>query len=230
MASGLKIGRFWQHKVLLLLFTASAVFSIFWLACSYFVPDSCPSAKVMVDTIGLRNGDLLFRNGYGAESRFVTGVSNGDYSHIALAYRGQDGWKAVHAVPGETESIRDVDFLKCEPIETFYQPERACSGAFARVDCTDSLAWQALSFALDKVKRRFSFDHSYTLDDSSQYYCTELIYRAYLQVGINLADERRHEMPMPGTDGLFIFPSDILASPFICKVRKLPVCQIGPTQ
>ena len=155
--------------------------------------------------------------------------NNHFHSGIDFKTQGVEG-KAVHAVPGESQNIHDKDFLKCEPIEDFYQQNRACSGAFARVDCTDSIAWQALSFALDKVKRKFSFDHSYLLDDSNQYYCTELIYRAYLQAGINLADERRHEMPMPGTDGRFIFPSDILASPLIRKVRKLAVCQMGTTQ
>lgn len=230
MTSWMKNGRFGRHKGFLLLFAAVAIFTILQLSYSYFTTVRYPSAKVIVDTTDLRNGDLLFRNGYGAESRFVTGVSNGDYSHIAFAYRGEDGWKAVHAVPGESQNIHDKDFLKCEPIEDFYQQNRACSGAFARVDCTDSIALQALSFALDKVKRKFSFDHSYLLDDSNQYYCTELIYRAYLQAGINLADERRHEMPMPGTDGRFIFPSDILASPFIHKVRKLAVYQMGTTQ
>ena len=47
--------------------------------------------RVIIDTAELRNGDLLFRNGNGVESRFVTRVGGGEYSHIAMAYRNENG-------------------------------------------------------------------------------------------------------------------------------------------
>lgn len=191
----------------------------------YFPHEKIDHSIVLFDTTGLRNGDLLFRNGNGGESRFVTGISNGIYSHIALAYKDSTGWKAVHAVPGETEDIHATDYLKCEPIDDFYQYERACAGAMARVDCPDSLAEKALAFALDKVERRFAFDHYYKLEDTTTYYCTELVYYAYLSVGLNLADERRHHLPMPQTDGVFVFPSDILDSPHIRFSKAMPTAE-----
>ena len=187
----------------------------------YFPHQKIDHSTVLFDTTGLRNGDLLFRNGNGGESRFVTGISNGIYSHIAMAYKDSTGWKAVHAVPGETEDIHATDYLKCEPIEDFYQYDRACAGAVARVNCPDSLAEKALAFALDKVERRFAFDHHYKLEDTTTYYCTELVYWSYLHVGINLADERRHNLPMPQTDGIFVFPSDILDSPHILFSKEM---------
>ncbi|MBO5134262.1 MAG: hypothetical protein J6C15_03820 [Bacteroidaceae bacterium] len=194
----------------------------------FFPHQKISHSTVLFDTTGLRNGDLLFRNGNGGESRFVTGISNGIYSHIALAYRDSTGWKAVHAVPGETENVRDTDYLKCEPIEDFYQYERACAGAMARVNCPDSLAERALDYALDKVKRRFAFDHHYKLEDTTTYYCTELIYWAYLTVGINLADDRRHHLPTPQTDGVFVFPSDILSSPHILFSKAMQTSDEPP--
>lgn len=177
--------------------------------------------QVVIDTSELRSGDLLFRNGNGVESRFVTGVSGGEYSHIAFAYKSGAGWMAVHAVPGETENAKDIDTLKSEPIELFFHHERARSGAIARVRCTDETALKAAEYAIDKVKRGFAFDHSYSLDDTTEYYCTELIYRAYLTQGIDLAEERRHELPMPGTEGYFIFPSDILSSKHMLHIKQL---------
>jgi uncharacterized protein YycO len=179
------------------------------------------NTQVVVDTSGLRNGDLLFRNGNGMESRLVTGMSGGEYSHIAFAHKSDAGWMAVHAVPGETENIKDIDTLKSEPIELFFHNERARSGAIARVNCTDETAMQAVEYAIDKVKRKFAFDHGYSLEDTTEYYCTELIYRAYLTQGIDLAEERRHELPMPGTEGYFIFPSDILNSKHMLFTKQL---------
>ena len=176
---------------------------------------------VLIDTAGIRCGDLLFRNGNGVESRVVTGMSNGEYSHIAIAHKGPEGWMAIHAVPGETEKHSDTDYLKVEPIEDFYKHERARSGAIARVRCSNETAMEAVKYALDKVERKFAFDHDYKLADTSEYYCTELIYHAYLTQGIDLAEDRRHELPMPGTEGFFIFPSDILNSKHIETVKQL---------
>lgn len=204
----------WLLAALMVFFLLGWVFLIFPM-------NSRSSVRVLVDTTELRNGDLLFRNGNGAESRFVTGISNGLYSHIGMAYQDGTGWKVVHAVPGETEDVHDIDYLKCEPIDDFFLPERACAGAMARVNCSDSLAEKALLYALDKVTRKFAFDHRYQLEDTTTYYCTELVFRAYLQVGINLADDRRHAMPMPTTDGVFIFPSDILFSPHIALAQEM---------
>ena len=166
--------------------------------------------QVVIDTSDLRSGDLLLRNGLGTESRFVTGLSNGEYSHIAIAYKDTGGWYAIHAVPGETPHPKDTDYLKCEPIEEFYKYDRAQAGAVARVDCSTDVAIKAVAFALDKVKRKFQFDHKYRLADTTEYYCTELIHQAYLTAGIDLAGDRRHELPMPETETYFIFPSDIL--------------------
>lgn len=182
--------------------------------------------QVVIDTTGLRSGDLLLRNGLGTESRFVTGLSNGEYSHIAIAYKDTGGWYAIHAVPGETPHPKDTDYLKCEPIEEFYKYDRAQAGAVARVDCSTDVAIKAVAFALDKVKRKFQFDHKYRLADTTEYYCTELIHQAYLTAGIDLAGDRRHELPMPGTETYFIFPSDILESQHISSIKQLKALQI----
>ena len=102
--------------------------------------------QVVIDTTELRSGDLLLRNGLGTESRFVTGLSNGEYSHIAIAYKDTGGWYAVHAVPGETPHPKDTDYLKCEPIEEFYKQDRAKAGAIARVNSPTDAAIKAVAF------------------------------------------------------------------------------------
>ncbi len=211
-----------KRKLIFLVLSIIIIPSVIFLFCIFSPIERQPHSSVLIDTTELRNGDLLFRNGNGGESRLITSISNGDYSHIAMAYRDLEGWKAVHAVPGETENIKDTDYLKSEAIEDFYKYERANGGAIAKVNCHDSLANKALAFALDKVKRKFVFDHNYRLADTTEYYCTELIYQAYITVGINLADDRRHELPMPSTEGRFIFPSDILCSPHISSIKVLP--------
>ena len=173
---------------------------------------------VQYDTIGLRNGDLLFRNGCGYESHVVTNMSAGDYSHIGIAYRTAEGWCVIHAVPGEAEE-GEPEVLKCEAIAEFYRCDRAKAGACARVHCADSLADAAARHAMRLVERRVEFDDDCELEDSSQLYCTELVRLVYADCGVDLCEERRHKAPIIAK-GEVIYPEDIWKSPFIIQKKE----------
>lgn len=175
--------------------------------------------QVVIDSTGLRNGDLLLRNGRSGVSSIVTTVSQGDFSHIGLALHTSSGWQVIHAVPSETAHPDSPDILKCEAIETYYQKDRAVKGARAQVNCPDHMAQQAVQLALKKVKEHTEFDHHYNLEDTTELYCTELIWHVYKSIGIDLAENRRHEMIIPGTSNQFLFPSDIWNSRFLKKKR-----------
>ena len=155
----------------------------------------------------IRSGDLLFRMGYGASSRVVVTVGGGQYSHIGIAMVVPEGIKVVHAVPGEGSD--GIDKVRCDDIEVFYSVDRASAGAAARVSCPDSIALSAVAVAYEKNLSSVPFDHKYNLDDTTSLYCTELIWMAYRKNGIDLADERRHELVIPGHTLSLIFPEDI---------------------
>lgn len=174
--------------------------------------------KVSYDTTGLRNGDLLFRNGCGYESKVVTNLSSGNYSHIGMAYHAPSGWCVIHAVPGEAAE-GEPEYLKCESIAEFYRVDRATAGACARVNCTDSLADAAVRHALQLVERRVVFDNDYDLDDSSQLYCTELIRLVYAGCGVDLCEERWHKAPIIA-NGPVIYPEDIWQSPLLTHKKE----------
>lgn len=174
--------------------------------------------RVQYDTVGLRNGDLLFRNGCGYESHVVTNMSAGDYSHVGIAYRTEEGWCVIHAVPGEAEE-GEPEVLKCESIAEFYRCDRAKAGACARVHCADSLADAAARHAMRLVERRVEFDNDYDLEDSSQLYCTELVRLVYADCGVDLCEERRHKAPIIAK-GEVIYPEDIWKSPFIIQKKE----------
>lgn len=170
-----------------------------------------------------REGDLIFRCGYGAESRFVTVASRSVYSHIGLIHYDEASgeWMAVHAVPGEAPA-GEREVLKTEPLRDFFASERAEKGAWARVDCPDSVAAAAAAYALDKVAQRVEFDNDYALDDTTNFYCTELVWQAYLHQGIDLGDGRRHDVPtVVCKDGSCLFPSDIEECSNIIFVQPL---------
>lgn len=172
--------------------------------------------QVMYDTTELRNGDLLFRNGIGIESRVVTGFSDGKFSHIGIAYHNGTQWNVIHAVPGENEK-GEPEYLKCEPISDFYCKFRAKFGGSARVGCSDSIANIIAEKAHHIVNRKVVFDNNYDINDTSELYCTELVRLVYLAQHIDLCEDRWHRIPIINTKAHVIFPEDIWNSPLIIK-------------
>ena len=200
----------------------SKVIGILWIMTLLIAVMSCSnrtfdsSAQVMYDTTELRNGDLLFRNGIGYESRVVTGLSDGKFSHIGIAYHNGKQWNVIHAVPGENEQGEPV-YVKCEPISEFYQRSRAKLGGSARVSCTDSIANIIAERALNIVNRKVVFDNDYEINDTTELYCTELVRHVYLAQDIDLCEDRWHRIPILNTKAHVIFPEDIWNSPLIEK-------------
>ena len=167
-----------------------------------------------------REGDVVFRNGLGAESRAVVITSHGRYSHVGLLHRdsASSQWQVVHAVPGEDEP----EYIKVEPVAMFFDSYRAQSGAWARIDCSDSVAASAVRYALNKVAEHVLFDNDYLLEDTTQLYCTELVWRSYLSQGIDVSDGQRHSvLTLFSNEGECIFPDNIERSITTLFVKPL---------
>ena len=172
------------------------------------LPGCARQQQVNYETNGWREGDLILRSGYGVESRAVMTQGSSHYSHVGLLHydslKGE--WQVVHAVPGEDEP----EYIKAEPLSIFFSPERARRGAWLRVDCSDSIAYKATQYALAKVKQNVLFDNEYSLSDTTQLYCTELVWRAYSAQGVDVSGGCRHVAPVFFCkEGEGIFPSDI---------------------
>ena len=167
-----------------------------------------------------REGDIALRCGWGAESRAVTAKGRSTYSHVGLLHHDsiRGCWQVIHAVPGEDEP----EYLKAEPIAVFYGTERARIGAWLRVNCSDSLARLTTTYALQKVSDSVLFDNSYLLEDTTQLYCTELVWRSYLSVGIDVSGGNRHDVTrFFSAEGECLLPSDIEMSNTTLYVNPL---------
>ncbi len=161
-----------------------------------------------------RDGDLVLRCGCGTESRAVTTVSRAPFSHIGILHYDtlSQRWLVVHAVPGES-AAGEPEYIKAEPIELFFRPDRAINGAWLRIQCSDEIALRAAQYALNKARQKVVFDNEYSLSDSTQLYCTELVWRAYGEQGIDISGGKRSNVPQVFCrDGTCIFPSDIVDS------------------
>lgn len=158
-----------------------------------------------------RNGDMVLRCGRGMESQVVTFGEGSVYSHIGMLYYDsvQNGWMVIHAVPQEAPE-GEPEYIKYEPIEEFYTQERATVGAWMRIECPDSAAQRASEYCLKKYNERVVFDNFYLLQDTTELYCCELVWRAYLQQGIDITSGNRHYVPIVfSSEEGCIFPNDI---------------------
>ena len=165
----------------------------------------------LTGTEAFRNGDMVLRGGCGAESRAVMTRSDSRFSHIGIlqldSLTGE--WMVIHAVPGENLP-GEPECLKCETLDEFFDPMRARTGAWMRVDCADSVASRAAKYCRSKYEQRVCFDNAYLLEDTTELYCCELVWLAYLREGIDISDSARYEVPaVICKEGECIFPCNI---------------------
>jgi hypothetical protein len=170
-----------------------------------------------IDENILQEGDLAFRRGTSIASRVVLAADRGSgYSHIGIIVKDIDGWKVIHAVPGETDEEYLEETIKKETLSQFFAPKKSVSGAIFRLDTTASIGLLAAEKAHTLFKRKLWFDHKYDLEDSTRMYCTELVYFVFKYAGIDISEGRRRSYP--ALQGEFILPSDILAHPNLKQI------------
>lgn len=175
------------------------------LGCSTSYRDDVCEFVIPKDSI--RSGDLVFRLGRSVESRFVksTGEQCG-FSHVGIMVWFGDTLKVVHAVPKEHN-----DSIVCEVIEKFLSQERAQQAGFFKVKCIDSIANSAAEYGIGKFNEGCMFDHDYELNDDAKMYCTEFVWRAYKEAGVDISMGSRTEIAtLFVRSGEVISPQDLM--------------------
>ena len=158
----------------------------------------------------MRTGDLVFRMGTSIYSQMLNMHSDTvQFSHVGLLVELDSSWFVVHAVPKELEGPDDFERVKQEPLDSFLASSRCLHAEFVHtcLPRTDRVAARALEYARDSVR----FDNAFDLKDSTEVYCTELIWRLFLIEGIDLSEGRRSfsVIPMFKGEGC-IAPKDLL--------------------
>lgn len=148
----------------------------------------------------LRSGDLVFRLGRTLESRAI--AIEGGYSHVGIVIRHDSTLQIAHIEPSRDDSEK----TKYESLEQFFHPKNATSGAVMRIEGLNSEQQAIVENYLFSCKN-ISFDHDYKLSDTTQMYCTELAFRAFSEIGIDITDGTRHRVPIVQEE--VILPTDI---------------------
>lgn len=167
-----------------------------------------PVEFVMPDTVRLQTGDIVFRLGESRESRAVTTFDRkGDYSHVGMVMYVDGQWMVLHAVPNERASEQEEDSVKLETIGTFFRSDRAVKGAVLRYPITSEDTLRLLHEGLQIYGRHPLFDGQFDCEDTTAFYCSELVYFLYKDaLNIDVTEDRRHSLPL---FPILIFCSDI---------------------
>ncbi len=157
----------------------------------------------------LRDGDIVLRRGRSPKSRAVLMAdSAGMFSHAGIAVATDSGVMIVHAVPGEGVPGQP-ERIRMERPEEFLSRKKACKARIFRI-MSPGAAATAAGYARRKYLDEVEFDHDYDLEDTVRMYCTELLWKAYMQSGVDITAGRRSTIRnFPVYAGTYIFPSDI---------------------
>lgn len=174
--------------------------------------DSQAVEYVMPDTVHLQTGDIVFRLGESRESRAVTTVDrNGDYSHVGMVINVNGHWMVLHAVPNERATKQEEDSVKLETLGTFFRSDRAVKGGIYRFPITPEDTLRLLQKGLQLYARHPMFDGQFDCEDTTDFYCSELVYFLYLNtLNMDITEGRRHQLPLFPD---LIFCSDIYQNP-----------------
>ena len=169
------------------------------------------------DTLELHTGDIAFRTGESMISKSVTSVDTaGVYSHVGMVIWYDNQWCVLHAVPNERATKTEKDSVKMEPLGVFFRSDRAVQGCICRMPLAPEDTLKLLRKGTELYQRHLLFDKAFDDQDSTAFYCSELVWFLYQQtLGIDLTQGHRHNLPLFPP---LIFCSDIKAYPELREI------------
>ncbi|MGL4851657.1 MAG: YiiX/YebB-like N1pC/P60 family cysteine hydrolase [Phocaeicola sp.] len=184
-----------------------------------FALTACVESTKEVATLSIpfsfEEGDIVTRRGRGLISNMVLFADKkGEYSHIGLIIKKEEHLFVIHSVPDED----GVDGIKCDSLTYFFNPDKALAGAAFRIELKQAEKQKLTEYALQKLKEELPFDHHYNLNNDQAQYCTEFVWNAFLQIGIDLTDSRRTSLTLIPSIEKYLVPSDLYTNKRLHKI------------
>lgn len=184
-------------------------------------PASRETRSLACDPAALQSGDIIFRLGRSLISQLVLSADQQSaFSHAGIIKKTGEQAFVIHAVTGESPAGQDV--VKMEPLETFLRVDRAAAAAVYRLsESLPGRAEKAVAAAAGYAQQRIAFDSDFDLHTADRLYCTEMVWRAYLESGLDLTAGQFDHLFIPLGKDDYILPSTLQKSHLL-----QPVCLI----
>jgi uncharacterized protein YycO len=183
----------------------SLVLAVIFLAYKFFKDDSnrpyessflyklSPKEKAKLQT-----GDIILRRGYGFVSTMISKMMSEDYdvTHLGVVIKKNDSLKIAHAL---SSSVSNQDGLRLQAIDSFVHNSHDSTILVTRLKNIDTIKQSKIVKQIDYYyKKQLPFDHSFNYKDTTEHYCSELIWRIYehnlkiLQVADSITDQQKY--------------------------------------
>lgn len=129
----------------------------------------------------LQEGDIILRRGDGLISSMINNLNHADYqiTHCAFLTKRNNKWHVIHTV---SSSLSDEDGVQIETLDKFTSHSIKNTLVVLRYQADSLTRAQFIDRANVYLEQHVPFDNHFNILDTTEFYCTELIYRVYLDV------------------------------------------------
>lgn len=187
--------RLYPYLKYFVMFLLTAFVLCMLTTCSSFVESSTSVSREEMQLLveNMQSGGLVFRRVDGAASNFLDSIDvDSPFSHVGIVYISpspQNDVFIIHVQPEQPEHVQIQtveDFIKDATDFAIYKPASRISDKGV-VAAEQAFMWIG--------KRRF--DREFDLDTDYELYCTELVYKAYLESGIDILGDEFNVVEFP---------------------------------
>lgn len=127
----------------------------------------------------LQEGDIILRHGFGIISDAIAKFGNYPVSHCGILCRdAHQKWIVIHTV---SNTLSATDGIQAEHLSSFIRGSKTNSIHIVRFkNQNDSLQKLFINQTFYYLNNHIPFDNQFNTNDSSEFYCTELIKHLYM--------------------------------------------------
>ena len=121
-----------------------------------------------------QNGDIIYRLGNGLFSNFFKDFSKRDkkFSHVGIIYKTENN-DTTFVIHAEADDFSGIGYVKKEPVAIFLSDAK--DWAIYRFNADKGIQKKISEYAFQYHQKKIPFDTAFEIDDSSAFYCTELV-------------------------------------------------------
>jgi hypothetical protein len=128
----------------------------------------------------IEEGDIILRHGYGLVSDLIVEQLKEKYdlSHCAIVVKTDTGLAVIHSV---SSSVSNVDGMQAQDLKSFIEESHYNSVVVIRYKAKINKPNAAIARkAKYYLSKKIPFDNAFNIADSSEFYCTELLWKVIL--------------------------------------------------
>ena len=168
--------------------------------------------------VQLHSGDLIFRQADTPLGHLVYALqTDALYSHVGIIHISDGKQFVIHVMPLNPDGSNVVRY---EPLEIFIKRSSRI-GKYRLNDRSETLSQEASEVAYNFYLRQVTFDQAFDLESDHKLYCTELVWKSFRQVGIDIMENNLQSTSEKLIEHNIIFPTNMSLSPALHHVLSV---------